>query len=304
MTTPTQEQTMAARREAARARHEAEGKVKLLAMLESFPQDPATAHRMSLGTNSGSTIRIDCPGREHCSLWTRPEPDTGQDEGWCGLIDMVENIGTELLEYQIGPAWFPASQPFPIGFTWTNQGAEEWPEVDWWPLPDAVQPEDNYTALEAETAGRKAALAIVRLAREQGGIANFQFLLERADDSRPGIGFAIGMGWLTTRGMATAEGCRVLDAWDADDKARTTEAEYNTVYNALRDNWEGEKTPGEAVDIIFDALRPMGMWSLRLTEHLHGEAVKVASMVFADLGPTVDYGALTANVLRVLRGEK
>lgn len=79
-------------------------------------------------------------------------------------------------------------------------------------------------------------------------------------------------------------------------------AEASTIaVHALRARWTHEETPATVVGWIFDALDEQGDTTVPRTRQARDEAVVMAGMVFADLGPAgegIDYFALVSNVLR------
>lgn len=122
------------------AEREAAENQKLKVHRETFPQDPDTAHRLWIGTHSGSVVKVDCPGPKHCKLWLNPELGDREGVGQCGFQMTADDVGSEFLEWQIGPAYYPPHQPFPIGVLIHGYGGEdEFPEFEWWPIAEATQ---------------------------------------------------------------------------------------------------------------------------------------------------------------------
>lgn len=126
----TIEQTRAEQRERETA--------KRAEMREKHPTEHP--HLLTLRLWQGVVPRVTCPGQGKCPLWYGAEPRGGEaaHPGRCGLEIEFEELGSELLEYQIGPEFTPASNPFPIGFTWSGGGEDDPPEIEWWPIFDGV----------------------------------------------------------------------------------------------------------------------------------------------------------------------
>lgn len=110
----------------------AEEQVKLDEMREKHPTEHP--HMLTLRLWQGVVPRVTCPGQGMCPLWYSPNIGGAEVEGRCGLQIEFEEIGSEMLEYQIGPEFTPPTNPFPIGFTWSGGGDDEPPEIEWWAL--------------------------------------------------------------------------------------------------------------------------------------------------------------------------
>lgn len=125
------------------AARQAEQRDALAQALRDYPtQRP---HLLHLILDGGVSIRIQCPGREHCKLWYVAEGDRGR----CGVEVEAGEVGSEFLEWQVGPEVEPPTNPIPIGFTWTGGGEDDPPEIEWWPLPeDALLRIRVHTALD------------------------------------------------------------------------------------------------------------------------------------------------------------
>lgn len=95
-------------------------------------------HLLTITLWQGAMARVTCPGKGKCPLWYDWHDGAGDNPGKCGLEIEFEEIGSEMLEYQVGPPFTPASNPFPIGFTWSGGGEDEPPEIEWWPIFDGV----------------------------------------------------------------------------------------------------------------------------------------------------------------------
>jgi hypothetical protein len=107
-------------------------RVEEQAKLDHYRREHPTEHphTLTLRLWQGVMPRVTCPGQGMCPLWYGAEGEPGR----CGLEIEFEELGSELLEYQIGPEFTPPTNPFPIGFTWSGGGEDEPPEIEWWPL--------------------------------------------------------------------------------------------------------------------------------------------------------------------------
>lgn len=101
------------------------------AAMAATPTDPEHAHMLTLRLDSGVAIAIECPGPRHCALWYT---GSGEQHDRCGVELEASEVGSEFLEWQIGPEFIPAVNPFPIGFNWTGGGEDDPPEIRWWAL--------------------------------------------------------------------------------------------------------------------------------------------------------------------------
>lgn len=104
---------------------------KLDDMRQRYPTAPERAHKLQLDLWTGVSVKVHCPGEEHCGLWYGTNPGV---EGQCGVALEASEVGSEFLEWQVGPRFTPTANPFPIGFTWSGGGEDDPPEIEWWPL--------------------------------------------------------------------------------------------------------------------------------------------------------------------------
>jgi hypothetical protein len=108
-----------------RAEQQERARGKLAEYLERYPTEHP--HSLVLKLDSGIMLDIKCPGHEHCGLWYG---------GVCGVAVEAAEVGSEFLEWQVGPEFSLTRLPVQIGFTWTGGGEDDPPEIVWWPLPD------------------------------------------------------------------------------------------------------------------------------------------------------------------------
>lgn len=73
---------------------------------------------------------------------------------------------------------------------------------------------------------------------------------------------------------------------------------WRVCVDALRERWVGEEFPETVVGWMFDALDAAGDTTVPRDDNAREEARIMASMVFADIGPECDYGAVVSNVIR------
>lgn len=118
------------------AQYEAQRSERWLEMLDQFPTEHP--HLLTIELDANATPLVTCPGRRHCKLWY-----AGGDGGKCGFQVEAEEMGSELWEWKVGPKFVPASNPFPVNFVWTGGSEDDPPEIEWWPLKEAVRPEDK-----------------------------------------------------------------------------------------------------------------------------------------------------------------
>lgn len=118
--------TLEERRAEQREREQA----KLDEMRQRHPTNIEHPHLMTISLHAGAALAVVCPGRAHCGLWYGTEVENGR----CGVQVEVEEVGSEFLEWQVGPAFEVPSKAFPIGFTWSGGGQDDPPEIEWWPL--------------------------------------------------------------------------------------------------------------------------------------------------------------------------
>jgi hypothetical protein len=103
---------------------------------ECMERCPTThPHLLRLVLDQGAMCLVECPGRDHCALWY------GKDGGRCGVAVEADEVGSEFLEWMIGPPFVPSVVPFPIGFTWSGGGDDDPVELWWWPLPVPFVPD-------------------------------------------------------------------------------------------------------------------------------------------------------------------
>lgn len=117
--------TLEERREEERARDQA----RLDERRQRHPTDIEHPHLMTITLHQGASLKITCPGRAHCGLWYGTKV-----EGRCGVDVEIGEVGSEFLEWQIGPEFEVPSKAFPIGFNWSGGGHDDPPEIEWWVL--------------------------------------------------------------------------------------------------------------------------------------------------------------------------
>lgn len=102
--------------------------------MERHPTNAEHPHHLEIRLHTGVMVRVHCPGEAHCGLWYRNYSALG---GKCGLQLEAEEVGSEFLEWQVGPEYTPPVNPFPIGFMWSGGGSDDPPEIEWWTLAES-----------------------------------------------------------------------------------------------------------------------------------------------------------------------